>query len=186
MEWTEAQLDAIRNSQRWRTMLAYDGLGPLTHIDGEPMVSFASNDYLGLSHHPDVQAAAIDAIERLGTGSGASRLVTGTRGLHLQLEHALARWQRTESALVFSTGFAANLAALSVFGTDGATILSDELNHASIVDGCRFAKAQIKIYLHRDVDHLAALLQQTPGRKLVVSDTVFSMDGDVAPFEELA
>ena len=130
-------------------------------------------------------AAAQAALDRWGAGSGASRLVTGSRPVHAELEAALAAWKGCERAVVFPTGFAANLSVLSVFGAEGAHIHSDELNHASIVDGCRLARAAVHVYPHRDLAALEAALAATPGRHLVVTDTVFSMDGDAADLEGL-
>ncbi len=126
------------------------------HPEGRALVSFASNDYLGLTQHPAVKAAAVDAIERWGTGSGAARLVVGSRPVHHDLEVALADWRGTEAALLFPTGFAANLSVMAVFGGPGVRILSDELNHASIIDGCRMARAETAVYRHADAEHLAA------------------------------
>ena len=128
-----------------------------------PVVSFASNDYLGLSQHPDVRAAAASAIERYGAGSGSSRLVVGDRPVHHDLEEALADWRGTESALVFPTGYQANLAAMTTFGA-GALIVSDELNHASLIDGARLARADVAVYKHGDVDHAGKLVASAQGR----------------------
>ena len=151
------------------------------------MVSFASNDYLGLTQHPDVVAAAHAALDRWGTGSGSARLIVGSRPIHSDLETAVAAWKGCEQAVLFPTGFAANLGALTTFGDPGTLVCSDELNHASIIDGCRLSRAQVAVYRHRDVDHLRALLGGAEGRRsIVVTDTVFSMDGDVAPVAELA
>ncbi len=157
------------------------------------MVSFASNDYLGLSAHPDVIAAAHAALTAWGTGSGASRLVTGSRPVHEELEDALAAWKGTEAAVVFPTGFAANLGVLSTLGGPGVRVLSDELNHASIIDGCRLSRSNLAVFRHRDMDHLAELLAPPTGPAahdavvptLVVTDSVFSMDGDTAPLDDL-
>jgi 8-amino-7-oxononanoate synthase len=152
-------------------------------------VSFASNDYLGLSAHPAVRSAAHDALERWGAGAGASRLVTGSRPVHADLEDELAQWKGTEAAVCFPTGFAANLGVLSVLGGPGVRVISDELNHASIIDGCRLSRADVVVYRHRDLGHLAALLapggakQKMPS--VVVTDSVFSMDGDLSPLAEL-
>jgi 8-amino-7-oxononanoate synthase len=140
-------------------------------------VSFASNDYLGLTSHPDVVAAAHEAIDRWGTGAGASRLVVGSRPVHDELEAALAAWKGAEAALLFPSGYAANVGVLTTFGV--SRILSDELNHASIVDGCRLARGSVEVYRHNDLGHVAALLADGP-RALVVTDSVFSMDGDEA------
>jgi 8-amino-7-oxononanoate synthase len=180
----EQQLEAIRQADRWRELIATETHGPEGTIAGRAVVSFSSNDYLGLSQHPELKRAAQAAVERYGTGAGASRLLGGTRELHLEL--TIAAWKKTEAAVVFPTGFAANLGVLSTLGTADVTIFSDELNHASIIDGCRLAKAQTRIYRHVDLDHLEQLLQATSTRKLVVTDTVFSMDGDQAPLAKLA
>lgn len=190
VDWTsrvDAELAAVRAADRWRQPRDLDATGPVTGmLDGRPMVSFAANDYLGLTHHPTVQAAAHAALERWGAGSGASRLVVGSRPVHSELEVALARWKGTEDALLFPTGYAANLGALTVFGRSDVTVLSDELNHASIIDGCRLARAQVGIYRHGDLDHLADLLAGVAGPALVVTDAVFSMDGDAADLTGLA
>jgi 8-amino-7-oxononanoate synthase len=178
----------IRAEGRWRHPVTFDARGPegvLTDT-GTKVVAFASNDYLGLSLHPAVVAAAHEALDIWGTGSGASRLVTGSRPGHEELEEALARWKGTARAVVFPTGFAANLGVLSAFGDDGVRICSDELNHASIIDGARLSRADVSVYRHRDLDHLDALLAEAPGPALVVTDVVFSMDGDVAPVGDIA
>jgi len=184
--WAQQQLGALKAARRWRENVVFDCNGPQGIRRKRSVVSFASNDYLGLSTHPTVRLAAIDAIASFGVGAGASRLVTGTRSLHEDLESRVAQWQGVERALVFPTGYAANLAALSVFGASNAVIYSDELNHASIIDGCRSAKARTEIYRHCDLNHLSALLKRTSERKIVVTDAVFSMDGDVAPLRELS
>jgi 8-amino-7-oxononanoate synthase len=194
--WADATAASIEGAGRWRTIRSFDAAGPegvlidAEHPEGRSVVSFASNDYLGLTQHPAVRAAAIEAVERWGTGAGSARLVVGSRPVHHDLEQALAEWRRTETALLFPTGFAANLSALTVFGGPGVRILSDELNHASIIDGCRMARAETAVYHHGDAGHLAALLQQAESdgvtRTIVVSDTVFSMDGDVAPLDAIA
>jgi 8-amino-7-oxononanoate synthase len=190
--WPErirAQLAQVGDEGRWRAPRAFDARGPQGTLEGAEVVSFASNDYLGLSDHPDVRAAAHEALERWGTGSGASRLVTGSRPVHAELEDELAQWKGTEAAVCFPTGFAANLGVLSVLGGPDVRIFSDELNHASIIDGCRLSRAEVAVYRHRDLGHLEELLASgdVKGRmpSLVVTDSVFSMDGDVAPLDEL-
>jgi 8-amino-7-oxononanoate synthase len=187
--WTDEQLAAVRVAGRWREVRDVDlGAGPAGRLlpDGRPVVSFADNDYLGLSAHPAVVAAAHAALDRWGTGAGASRLVTGSRPVHSQLEAALADWKGEEAALLFPTGYAANLGLLATFGGEDSRILSDERNHASIVDGCRLSRADVGVFRHTDLDHLGELLDADPRPALVVTDTVFSMDGDVAPVAELA
>ncbi len=175
-DWVADESRSIRGAGRWRRIVDLD----------EGLVNFASNDYLGLSQHPAVVAAAHGALDRWGTGSGAARLVAGSRPVHADLEAALAAWKRERAALLFPTGYAANLGVLATFGTAGVRVLSDERNHASIVDGCRLSRAEVCVYRHADVDHVADLLRSSPGRAIVVTDTVFSMDGDVAPVQELA
>jgi 8-amino-7-oxononanoate synthase len=148
------------------------------------VVSFASNDYLGLSQHPAVVAAAHAALDQWGAGSGSARLIVGSRPVHSQLEEALAAWKHSDRALLFPTGFAANLGVLSTLAAPGVRVCSDELNHASIIDGCRLGRGDVHVYPHRDVDAVDELLRDTE-RAVVVTDTVFSMDGDVAPVDDL-
>jgi 8-amino-7-oxononanoate synthase len=179
-------LDRVVDEGRWRAPREFDALGPAGLLEGGAVVSFASNDYLGLSAHPAVVAAAQSALSRWGAGSGASRLVTGSRPIHSELEQALAAWKGTAAAVTFPTGFAANLGVLSALGGPGVRILSDELNHASIIDGCRLSRSALAVYGHRDMGHLEELLtddESTP--TIVVTDSVFSMDGDVAPLADL-
>ncbi len=184
-DWVSAELAHIEAAGQWRVTRAFDGIvqGPL---NGREVINFAANDYLGLSFHPTVREAARDAIEQFGSGAGASRLVTGTRSLHARLEAELAQWKGEAKALVFPTGYAANLGVLTTFGAQGATIFSDALNHASIIDGCKLAKARTVVFPHNDLDALEAQLRATDGRKLVVTEAVFSMDGDLAPLAALA
>lgn len=181
-----AQLAAIRAAGQWRATRAFDAHGPAGVLDGRPIVSFASNDYLGLSAHPAVATAAHAAVDRWGTSSTAARLIVGTRPCHHDLEDALAEWKGTERAVVYPTGYAANLGVLSALGGPDVTVFSDELNHASIIDGCRLSRSEVVVYRHDDVDQLAGLLARAPGRAIVVTDAVFSMDGDAAPVADLA
>ncbi len=187
--WTErirAELSRVVDEGRWRAPRTFDTRGPVGTLEGRRVVSFASNDYLGLSTHPAVVAAAHEALERHGAGAGASRLVTGSRPVHAELERALAEWKGTEAAVCFPTGFAANLGTLGALGGPGVRVLSDELNHASIIDGCRLSRSAVAVYRHCDLAHLAELLIDPTGMPtLVVTDTVFSMDGDAAPLDEL-
>jgi len=178
---------ATRNLGRWRAIRSFDARGTIGALGTlADVVSFASNDYLGLTAHPAVVAAAHQALDRWGAGSGASRLVTGARPVHVELEDELASWKGTEAALLFSTGYAANLGVLSALARGGVTVCSDELNHASLIDGCRLARADVRVYRHRDVEQLDVLLKGVSGAALVVTDAVFSMDGDVAPLASLA
>ncbi len=181
-----AQLDAVRAAGRWRAVRALDGRLPEVAMEGGPVVAFASNDYLGLTSHPEVAAAAHAAIDRWGTGSGASRLVVGGRPIHDELEAALAAWKGTEAALLLPTGYQANLGVLTALADrSDVLVVSDELNHASIIDGCRLARGTVAVARHGDVDHVASLLAAHHGPALVVTDSVFSMDGDEAPVSDL-
>ncbi len=185
VEWAGREGERIREAGQWRAVRDLDGGGPAFSLDGRAVTSFASNDYLGLSQHPGVVVAAHEALDRSGAGSGSARLIVGGRPVHRELEEELAAWKGQDRAVLFATGFAANLGVLSVVGGPGVTVLSDELNHASIIDGCRLSRSAVAIYRHGDLDHLAALLADA-GRAVVVTDTVFSMDGDVADLAALA
>ena len=190
-DWADETSAAIRAAGQWRQPRDLDAAGPEGKLepDGRPVVSFASNDYLGLSQHPRVIAAARAALDRWGTGSGSARLIVGSRPIHTELESALAEWKRAEHAVLFPTGFAANLGVLSTFGGRDVLICSDELNHASIIDGCRMSRSEVAVYRHADAAHVDAMLRACAGsgrRAIVVTDTVFSMDGDCAPVGELA
>jgi 8-amino-7-oxononanoate synthase len=184
-DWAAAEGAAIREAGQWRSVRALEGGGPAHRLDGRGVTSFASNDYLGLSQHPTVVAAAHEALDREGAGSGSARLIVGGRPVHDELEAELAAWKGQERAVLFPTGFAANLGTLTVLGGPGVTVCSDELNHASIIDGARLARAAVRIYRHNDVDDLGRALADAE-RAVVVSDTVFSMDGDVADVEGLS
>ena len=179
-EWVDRELEAVRAAGQWREV---------RDLDGPPPVSFASNDYLGLIRHPAVVEAAAAGLERWGTGAGAARLVAGSRPVHTELEAELAAWKGTEAALLFPTGYAANLGVLDVVGQGDVTVFSDQRNHASIIDGGRLSRADVEVYRHGDMSQLAAMVDCACGRNrrlVVVTDTVFSMDGDVAPVAELA
>jgi 8-amino-7-oxononanoate synthase len=193
--WVAHECRAIAAAGRWRAPRDLDAAGPegvlIDPATGaeRKVVSFASNDYLGLTGHPAAVAAAHEALDRWGTGSGSARLVVGARPVHRTLEEELADWRGCEAAVLFPTGFAANLGVLTTFGAAGVRVLSDELNHASIIDGARLARAEVAVYRHTDLDHLDALLAACTAdgrRPLVVTDTVFSMDGDTAPVQALA
>jgi 8-amino-7-oxononanoate synthase len=183
VEWVEAEGARVRAAGQWRAPRELDAAGPEGKLgpDGRAVVAYASNDYLGLTQHPAVVAAAHAALDRWGAGSGAARLVVGSRPVHHELERALAAWKGTEAAVLFPTGFAANLGVLTALAGPGTLICSDELNHASIIDGTRLARADVEVFPHRDVATLDRVLRDHRSRRvLVVSDTVFSMDGDVA------
>lgn len=160
---------------------------PYVSVDGRRMLMLASNNYLGLAAHPEIRRAAEDAISRYGVGAGASRLIAGSIAPLHELEREIASLKRVEAALVFGSGYLANLGVLTAIAGKGDVIFSDELNHASLIDGCRLARADIRVYRHRDVAHLAQLLKDANGsrRRIVVTDSVFSMDGDYAPLAEI-
>jgi 8-amino-7-oxononanoate synthase len=165
--------------------------GPTVLIDGKPALLLCSNNYLGLADHPRVREAAADAAMRWGVGAGASRLVSGTMTIHRRLEERLADFEGSEACLLFGSGYLANIGAIGALAGRGDTIFSDELNHASIVDGCRLSRAEVVVYRHRDVEHLDWSMRRHgrrdgTARRLIVTDSVFSMDGDVAPLEAIA
>ncbi|RJX35251.1 MAG: 8-amino-7-oxononanoate synthase [Desulfarculus sp.] len=161
--------------------------GRWVSVQGRRCLLLASNDYLGLSSHPRLAEAALEATLTCGTGAGASRLISGTLELHLRLEEAIARFKEAEAALLFPTGYMANLGVLSSLAGPGDLIVSDQLNHASLIDACRLSRAQVRVYPHGDVAAAEGLLAQGPddGLRLLVSDGVFSMDGDLAPLPGL-
>lgn len=180
----DQELDAIRKGGLWRATRVLDSrLGHVATMDGRDVAVLSSNDYLGLAKDPRVENAAAEAARRFGAGTGGARLTTGTQPLHAKLEERLASFFGSEAAVAYATGYMANVGAISALAGKGDVIFSDELNHASIIDGCRLSGADIVVYRHRDMDDLAGKLSLSGGyrRRLVVSDGVFSMDGDIAP-----
>jgi glycine C-acetyltransferase len=161
--------------------------GPEPILDGRRVINLASNNYLGLSFHPDLIAAAVRATEKYGVGAGAVRILTGTMDLHREMERRLATFKATEAAVVYQSGFTANAGTVAALLGPEDVIVSDQLNHASIIDGARLSKAQIKVYPHADADAAADILKEsTHRRRMLVTDGVFSMDGDIAPLPALA
>jgi len=175
-------LGEIRDRGLLRRMRMVSGpQGPRVLLDGRPVLLLCSNNYLGLADHPRVREAAAEAAMRYGAGAGASRLISGTMRIHRRLEERLAEFERSEAALLFGSGYLANAGVVQALARRGEVVFSDELNHASIVDGCRLAGAETFVYRHGDMEHLAWGLEEAEGRgSLVVTDGVFSMDGDVA------
>ncbi len=163
------------------------GIGPRVCIDGRSVIQLCSNDYLGLAAHPAVARAAADAALEHGAGAGSARLIVGTSAPHAALERDIATLKQTEAAVVFSSGYHANTGVLPILAGEEDVILSDELNHASLIDGCRLARAAIRVYRHADAGHLEDLLQESRGfrRRVIVTETVFGMDGDLAPLADL-
>src|SRR6202453_1934000 len=182
-----AELDA--RGTRFRLRVLDDQQAPVCHYDGREVINLASNNYLGLCNHPRLREAAIAATQKYGVGSGAVRTIAGTMRIHMELEEKIAAFKGVEACVVFQSGFAANAGTVgSILGKDDF-ILSDELNHASIIDGARLSRAKIKVFRHKDVAHAEELLkeiQHEPGHKLLITDGVFSMDGDIGPVDKLA
>ncbi len=181
------RLEELRDRGLHRRLRLVEGpQGPRVTLDGEPVLLLCSNNYLGLADHPRVREAAAEAAMRWGAGAGASRLISGNMQPHRRLEQRLAAFKGYESALLFGSGYLANTGTIAALAGRGEVVFSDELNHASIIDGCRLSRAETFVYRHGDVEHLAWGLRQAGERAaLIVTDGVFSMDGDVAPLEEL-
>src|SRR5205085_10170719 len=156
-------------------------------FDGKKVINLASNNYLGLTTHPKLREAALEATRKYGVGSGAVRTIAGTMRIHIELEEKIARFKNVEACVVFQSGFAANAGTVSAILGKGDFIISDELNHASIIDGARLSKATIKVFPHKDVDAARKVLKDLPAgqRKLLITDGVFSMDGDLGALPEL-
>jgi glycine C-acetyltransferase len=161
---------------------------PVATFDGKEVINLSSNNYLGLTTHPKLRRAAIDAIRKYGVGSGAVRTITGTMKIHMDLEEQIARFKKVEACVVFQSGFTANAGTVSALLGKEDLIVSDELNHASIIDGCRLSRATIKVFKHKDAADCERVLKETenwPGKKLLITDGVFSMDGDIADLPAL-
>ncbi len=188
--YLEAEIEALKTKGIFRLPRVLESAaGPRVRMDGRDIIQLSSNNYLGLTLHPKVVAAARRAVEEFGAGPGAVRSIAGTMSLHLELENRLSRFKATEAALVFQSGYTANVGVVSTLMQEGDVIVSDELNHASIIDGCRLCKAERAIYRHLDYDHLRDILKaarrKNTARILVVADGVFSMDGDVSDLKAI-
>jgi glycine C-acetyltransferase len=189
-----AHLTAALNELRakgtyFKLRVLEDQQAPVCRYDGKQVINLASNNYLGLANHPRLIQAAMDATRTYGVGSGAVRTIAGTMRIHMELEERIARFKNVEACVVFQSGFAANAGTVSAILGKEDFILSDELNHASIIDGARLSRANIRVFRHKDIAHCEQLLQELadePGRKLVITDGVFSMDGDIGPVDKLA
>jgi glycine C-acetyltransferase/8-amino-7-oxononanoate synthase len=181
------RLEELRDRGLYRRLrLVHGPQGPRVLLGGRPVLLLCSNNYLGLADHPKVREAAAEAAMRWGAGAGASRLISGNMEPHRQLESKLAEFKGYEAALLFGSGYLANTGAIAALAAEGEVVFSDELNHASIVDGCRLSRAETFVYRHGDLEHLARGLEAAGGRgSLIVTDGVFSMDGDVAPLPGL-
>lgn len=184
--------DLVRQDLDWKLRILGGPSTPWCNVDGKKVLMFCSNNYLGLSNHPKLKAAAIEAVETHGAGSGSVRPIAGNMDLHVELERRLARFKGAESSLVFQTGFAANAGLIPQLAGKGDVIVSDELNHGSIIDGVRLSQAERKVYRHADPEDLARVLDESekasppPRHILIITDGVFSMDGDIAPLDRVA
>ena len=188
LAYLDDELNALREQGLYRHLRVLDGEQKAhTSVDHQSVVNLSSNNYLGLTTHPKLRERALDALQRLGVGTGSVRTIAGTMEIHMELERRLAVFKKTEAAVVFQSGFTANAGTVSsILGRDDA-IVSDELNHASIIDGARLSRATIKVFPHRDVDAARKILAGLPKdqRKLLITDGVFSMDGDLGPLPAL-
>ena len=184
--------DLVRQGLDWKLRVLEGPSAPWCVVDGKKVLMFCSNNYLGLSNHPKLKAAAIEAVRTHGAGSGSVRPIAGTMDLHMELERRLAKFKEAEASLVYQTGFAANAGLIPQLAGKGDLIVSDELNHGSIIDGVRLSQADRRVYRHADPEDLAKVLEESERaspsyrRVLIITDGVFSMDGDVAPLDRVA
>ncbi len=183
------QLDDLKSKGTYfKLRVLEDEQAPVCHFDGREVINLASNNYLGLTTHPKLREAALEATKKYGVGSGAVRTIAGTMSLHMELEEKIAKFKGTEACVVFQSGFTANAGTVSGILGKEDFIISDELNHASIIDGARLSRAKILVFRHKDVAHAEeqlASVKDQPGHKLVITDGVFSMDGDIGPLPGL-
>jgi glycine C-acetyltransferase len=189
LQYLSDELKTLREQGLYQKLRVLDGEQlPVATFDGKKVINLSSNNYLGLNTHPRLREAALEATRRLGVGTGAVRTIAGTMRIHMELEEKIARFKNTEACVVFQSGFAANAGTVAAILKKGDIIISDELNHASIIDGCRLSRADIRVFPHKDVAAAEKLLQEAqsqPGHKLLISDGVFSMEGDIAPLPRL-
>ena len=189
LQYLGEQLSAMRDAGSYFRLRELEGpCEPVSRVDGREVINLASNNYLGLANHPKLREAAIGAAAKYGAGTGAVRTISGTLDMHMELERRIAAFKNVEACVVFQSGFAANAGTVSAVLGKEDHIISDELNHASIIDGCRLSRARIHVYAHGNVDSAAErldALRNEPGRKLLITDGVFSMDGDIGPLPGL-
>jgi len=191
--WLGEQIQTLKDQHLYKVPKILEGpAGGRVRMNGKEVVNLSSNNYLGLANHPRVRQAALEAIERWGVGAGAVRWIGGTMAVHDELEERLARFKNVEAVLVFTSGFTANSGCIPAVVTDQDVIISDELNHASIIDGVRLSSARYKksegfVYPHKDMDALEQILKNTSkfGKRMIITDGVFSMDGDIAPLPDI-
>jgi glycine C-acetyltransferase len=187
-DWIQNELNGLKEARLFNTIRTIDSpMDAWVKIDGRSLLNFCANNYLGLANHPRLRAAVQKAVDEFGVGPGAVRTIAGTMSLHITLENRLAAFKKAEACISFQSGFTANLATIPALAGKGDVIFSDELNHASIIDGSRLSRAQIVRYAHNDVDDLRRQIEATTeyGRRLIVTDGVFSMDGDIAPLDKI-
>jgi len=188
LSYLSVELGALKDAGLYRRLrVLEDEQKASTTFDHRSVVNLSSNNYLGLTTHPKLRERAIEAIEKFGVGSGSVRTIAGTMSVHIELERRLAEFKKTEAVVVFQSGFTANAGTVSSILTKDDVVVSDELNHASIIDGCRLSRAEIKVFPHKDVDAARRIVAALPAtqRKLLITDGVFSMDGDVGPLPGL-
>ena len=188
LNWIQDELDNLKEQGLFNTIRTIESpMDAWVTIEGRQLLNFCANNYLGLANDSRIRKAAKDAIEAFGVGPGAVRTIAGTMSLHIALEARLASFKGAEACITFQSGFTANLATIPAIVGRGDVIFSDELNHASIIDGCRLSRAKVVRYAHNDVDDLVHQIEQTTeyGRRLIITDGVFSMDGDIAPLDKL-
>jgi glycine C-acetyltransferase len=186
--WIQDEIDRLKEAGLFNTIRTIDSpMDAWVKIDGRSLLNFCANNYLGLANHPRLRGAAQKAIDEYGVGPGAVRTIAGTMSLHIALEKRLAAFKKAEACITFQSGFTANLATIPALVGKNDVIFSDELNHASIIDGCRLSRAKVVRYAHADVDDLRRQIEATTeyGRRLIVTDGVFSMDGDIAPLDKI-
>lgn len=189
LSYLSDELNALKQKGTYfRLRVLDDEQAAVCHFDGRKVINLASNNYLGLTTHPKLREAALEATRKYGVGSGAVRTIAGTMKLHMELEEKIARFKNVEACVVFQSGFTANAGTVSAILGKDDFIISDELNHASIIDGCRLSRAKILVFRHKDVAHAEeqlASIKDQPGKKLLITDGVFSMDGDIGPLPGL-
>jgi glycine C-acetyltransferase len=183
------ELNKLREQKLYQRLRVLEGEQlPVSRFDGHEVINLSSNNYLGLTTHPKLRARALEAIQRWGVGSGAVRTIAGTMSIHMELEEKIANFKRVEAAVVFQSGFTANAGTVQAILSWEDIIISDQLNHASIIDGCRLSRAEIKVFPHKDLEACEDILKEIEGRKcrkLLITDGVFSMEGDIAPLPQL-
>jgi len=189
LQYLHDALEELKAKNQYFHLRVLDGeQKPVATFDGKEVINLSSNNYLGLTTHPKLRRAAIDATRKYGVGSGAVRTITGTMKIHMELEEQIARFKQVEACVVFQSGFTANAGTVSAILGKEDLIISDELNHASIIDGCRLSRATIKVFKHKDLADCERVLKETenwPGKKLLITDGVFSMEGDIADLPKL-